>query len=161
MATERWAFQLHSNDMVHFFKHSLLMACHITVQTIRIVMLGIPEIGLYSITFAYIIRHTNKTALAGILNPEVIKRRRQKNILNIKMTFLVWLVQFFTNIIYLIIIYVFYGKIRFYHSLLAVLTICLNFTILPLFYIAMADEDFKFAILNKEYSTVMKLFLKY
>ena len=124
-------------------------------------MLGIPEIGLYSVTFAHIILHTNKTALAGILNPEVIKRRRQKNILNIMMTFWVWLVQFFTNIIYLIIMHVFYGKIRFYHSLLAVFTICLNFTILPLFYIVMADEDLKFAVLNKEYLTVIKLLLKY
>ena len=80
--------------------------------------------------------------------------------MNIIMTFWSWLAQCVTNVFYLIVLYRFYGKNRFYHSLLAVLTVSFNFNILPLFYLFMADEDFKYAILNKEYLLVLKLLLK-
>jgi hypothetical protein len=93
------------------------------------------------------------------LNPEIIKNRKQKNNLNIIMTFWVWFAQFVNNIIYMVLIKMFLGKVRFYHSLLAVLTIFVNFNVLPLFYIVIADEDFKMAIVQKEYFVVAKLFL--
>jgi len=100
-----------------------------------------------------------KSFITGLLNPEIIKNRKQKNNLNIIMTFWVWFAQFVNNIIYMVLIKMFLGKVRFYHSLLAVLTIFVNFNVLPLFYIVIADEDFKMAIVQKEYFVVAKLFL--
>jgi hypothetical protein len=101
-----------------------------------------------------------KSFITGLLNPEIIKNRKQKNNLNIIMTFWVWFAQFVNNIIYMVLIKMFLGKVRFYHSLLAVLTIFVNFNVLPLFYIVIADEDFKMAIVQKEYLIVAKLFLR-
>jgi hypothetical protein len=121
-------------------------------------MFSIPEIVLYSLTFVYIYRHTNHAALSGILKPEVIKKRRQQNSLNLIMTFWAWLAQFVTNLIYMLILVVFLGKNRFYQSVLAVFTVCLNFNVLPLFYVVLADEDFKSAILRKDYWSILKLF---
>jgi hypothetical protein len=80
--------------------------------------------------------------------------------MNITMTFWSWLAQCVTNIFYLVVLYLFYGKTRFYHSLLAVLTVFFNFNILPLFYLFMADENFKYAMLNKQYLVVLKLLFK-
>jgi hypothetical protein len=39
----------------------------------------------------------NSTAQSGLLKPEVIKRRKQQNTLNIYMTFWVGAIQFLTN----------------------------------------------------------------
>jgi hypothetical protein len=73
----------------------------------------------------------------------------------------VWtgIAQFVTNIIYIIVIKIFFGGDKFYQDLLAVFTISLNFNILPLFYIALADENFKSAFLRREYLNAIRLFI--
>jgi hypothetical protein len=124
-------------------------------------MFGLPEIVLYSFTFVYIVSHNRQTALAGILQPEVIRKRKLQNSLNIIMTFWVWLAQLGTNIIYLVVMFVFYGKVRFYHHLFVILTIGLNFNVLPLFYIVLADNQFKTFLLNRDYYNMIKLFFAF
>ncbi len=90
---------------------------------------------------------------------EVIKHRKQQNSLNIIMTVWTGIAQFVTNIIYIIVIKIFFGGDKFYQDLLAVFTISLNFNILPLFYIALADENFKSAFLRREYLNAIRLFI--
>ena len=84
---------------------------------------------LYCSTFLYIKRHNNKTARSGILPLDTIKRRKQQNKLNIMVTFWAWLAQLVTNIVYIILMLFIFGKEQFYHILLAICTICLNFNI--------------------------------
>jgi hypothetical protein len=86
-------------------------------------MLSVPEIVLYGSTFCWLIKNTKRTELAGILKPEVMKRRRQKNALNIAMTFWAWLAQFVSNIMYIIVIKLFFGKLKFHQALFSILTI--------------------------------------
>ena len=157
-ATERWALQEKLTLLEYFYRFFWLVCCKITINGLSIVMCGIPEMILYSATFYHIINHNEKTALAGILNSDVIKRRKQQNKLNIKITFYSWLAQLGTNVTYLILITLVFGKYRFSHNFLAILTICLNFNILPLFYLTMVDEDLKLFVLNKEYFNLLKLF---
>lgn len=122
-------------------------------------MIGLPEMFLYCATFLYIIRHNKRTALSGIISQDTVRNRRQQNRLNIMITFWAWLAQLFTNIIYLLLMNVFYGKARFYAVLLQICTICLNFNILPLFYVVMADDGFKKAIQKKDLLLFLKLFV--
>ena len=157
--TSSWAFDPNIGNFEYSFRLALLSSCKITMTLAWIVMLSVPEMILYSATFLHIILHTNHTALSGILNAEVIKRRRQKNSLNIVMTFWTWLAQFITNLIYLSIMKVFYGKNRYHQALLASLSVSLNFNILPLFYVVLADDNFKTAILKKEYSSIIDALL--
>ena len=157
--TENWAFEITQTELERIFRLNVLFGCKVTTNIIWILMMGLPEILLYSLTFWQILSNTEHTALSGILKLDVIKKRRQKNTLNITMTCWTGLAQLLTNIFYLIILYIFFGKMRFYHSLLAVSAISLNFNILPLFYLAMADEDFKSAILKKHYVNAAKLFI--
>ena len=156
--TERWAFQPDAINVVSAFRIFVLANCKLTRFAYYIFMMSLPEIVLYSATFTYIRRHIKTIALSGILNPEVIKRRKQQNTVNIKMTCCTWLAQFITNIIYIIVLKLFFGKIRFYQAIFAVITISLNFNILPLFYIVLADNDFKSAVLRREYFNAFKIF---
>ena len=158
-ATQRWASENTTDGINHLIRLAFYLSCKMTRLTILIVMLGIPEIICYVITFYNIAKYTNQTAVSGILSPDVIRKRKQRNLLNITMTFWVWLAQLVTNIIYLILLFVFYGKIRFFHNLLVVLTIGLNFNILPLFYITIADGDFRTSLLTKDYLGFLKLFM--
>ena len=121
-------------------------------------MIGLPEIILYSATFRHIMQHNQKTALSGIVSKDAIKRRKQKNKLNIMITFWAWLAQLITNIIYMLLMSVYFGKVRFYQILLSICTACLNFNIVPLFYLIMSDNDFKVAIQKKDYIRIIKLF---
>jgi cytochrome bd-type quinol oxidase subunit 1 len=57
--------------------------------------------------------------------------------------------------------FVFYGKVRFYHHLFVILTIGLNFNVLPLFYIVLADNQFKTFLLNRDYYNMIKLFFAF
>jgi hypothetical protein len=159
--TEVWAH--HQNVLLpeRIFREVIYFGCLLTTHFFWIVMLSIPEILLYSITFFHIITRTNRTALTGMLNPEVMKKRRQRNNLNIMMTFWTWIAQFMSNTIYMSLTQIFYGKIRFYHAFLAVFSLCLNFNILPFFYILLGDDDFKIAILSKDVMTLLNLFFKY
>lgn len=120
-------------------------------------MFGIPEMILYPITFYHIIRNNDKIAFLGALSPDVINRRKQRNKLNILITFWAWLAQLATNIVYFIFMRMFFGKEGFIHILLSICTISLNFNILPLFYLLMADDDFKISILNRDLSHFIKM----
>jgi hypothetical protein len=156
--TEQWAVQPDVNNLNTLFRTFVLANCKLTKFGYYIFMISLPEIVLYSATFTYIQRDITTRALSGILNPEVIKRRKQQNTVNIKMTCLTWLAQFITNIVYIIVLKFFFGKIRFYQAIFAILTISLNFNILPLFYITLADDDFKSALIRKQYKDAIKLF---
>ena len=123
------------------------------------IIIGLPEIITYFITFAYIKHSTNKTALSGILGPEVIKKRRKQNTLNLIMTFWTWVAQLITNIFYIVVMKVFYGRDRFFQTLFATFTLCLNFNILPLFYVVLADDDFKSAMMRKDFWSMLKIFI--
>ena len=153
----KWVEQSISGSIDFYLNFSWLALCKSTMYIIRIVMFGLPEIIIYFTTFGHIMRHHQKTALAGIISQDTIKRRKQQNKLNIMVTFWAWLAQFITNIIYMLLMYAFFGKERFYHILLAICTICLNFNILPLFFVFMADDVFKDAIQNKKIIEILKL----
>jgi hypothetical protein len=79
----------------------------------------------------------------------VIKRRKRRNTLNIYLTFWAWLAQFTTNLVCLVLVSFFFGTHVFLHSLLALLNLTLNFTVLPIFYIVMADETIKSVLVGK------------
>ena len=157
---QNWALQEPApNTFIFLMKLMSMSGCYLTTACVLIFMLGLPEIFLYSATFLYIAQHTEKTALAGILDTEVINRRRQQNRMNIIVTFCIWLVQLATNILYLILLEYFYSRIRFYHIVLAVLTIFFNFNLLPLMYVFGSDDTFKNALARREYMNALKLFL--
>ena len=141
------------------FRIMIWLGCLMTTNSLWIIMFGLPEIVLYTLTFSYIKRRTNQTALSGILRPEVIKKRRKHNTLNLIMTFWTWIAQFITNIFYIIVMTVFYGRDRFFQTLFAAFTVCLNFNVLPLFYVVLADEDFKSAIMRKDFRGALLIFL--
>lgn len=86
-----------------------------------------------------------------------MKRRNQQNTMNIYATFLVWLVQFLTNILAMFLLHVFYGQHIFAQAVVAVLHLTLNFDILPLFYVTLADEQLKAAIFAKDYKEVVRI----
>ena len=138
---------------------SWLFSCKLSLYVVRIVMFGLPEMFLYCSTFLYIKRHNNKTARSGILPLDTIKRRKQQNKLNIMVTFWAWLAQLVTNIVYIILMLFIFGKEQFYHILLAICTICLNFNILPLFYVLTADNDLKVVLQERDLVAVLKIFL--
>ena len=141
------------------FRIMFWLGCLLTTRSLWVIMFGLPEIVMYSLTFAYIKRRTNQTALSGILRPEVIKKRRKQNTLNLIMTFWTWIAQFITNIVYIVVMMVFYGKDRFLQLLFATFTVCLNFNVLPLFYVALADDDFKSAVMEKDFLRMLKIFI--
>ena len=91
------------------------------------------------------------------LKSETMKRRNQQNTMNIYATFWAWLAQFFTNILDLFLLHVFYGQHIFVHAVFAYLHLTLNFNILPLFYIIVADEQLKAAIFAKQYKEVVRI----
>ena len=122
-------------------------------------MFGLPEMYLYFTTFRYIKRHNHKTAVSGIVSQDTIRRRKQQSKLNIVVTFSAWLAQFITNITYFLLMRVFFGKQRFHHILLAVCTVCLNFNVMPFFFIIMVDNDLKVALLEKEFVAVLKFLI--
>ena len=138
-----WVDESHPEGIDFYLYFGWLISCKATLYLTRIVMFGLPEMFLYYTTFRHILKHNQKTALSGIISQDTVKRRKQQNKLNIMITFWAWLAQLVTNIVYLLLMLIFFGKARYYHVLLAICTICLNFNILPLFYIVMADDEFK------------------
>ena len=71
--------------------------------------------------------------------------------MNIYMTFLAWLAQFMTNMFFFLVRYLF-GKDQFVVNFFALVTIFLNFNVLPFVYIIMGNADFKRTINSREYS---------
>ena len=143
------------------FRLLLLMSCLLTTNSMWIIFSGLPEIVMYSITFSYIKRSTNQTAVSGILRPEIIKKRRKQNTLNLIMTFWTWLVQFITNILCVVVMKLFFGKDRYFQTLFATFLVFLNFNILPLFYVALADNEFKTAIMNRDFRSIVNIFIDF
>jgi hypothetical protein len=86
VTTENWAFQTHQTKLENIFRMNVLIGCKVTTHIIWIVMVGLPEIVLYVLTFRQISSNNKNIALSGILKLDVIKRRRQQNTMNISMT---------------------------------------------------------------------------
>jgi len=137
-----------------YLSFSWLISCKTTIYLTRVIMFGLPEMILYFTTFWHIKRRNQKTALSGIISEDTVRKRKQQNKLNIMVTFWAWMAQLVTNVIYFMLMNIFFGRSRFYHSLLANVTICLNFNILPFFYIIMADDDLKTAIQSKRMTAI-------
>jgi hypothetical protein len=126
--------------MVHYFN------CLISRNLFYILTLSLPEMVMYGIAFKSIVRHTNLLAISGLLQPEKIKKRRKKNLVNIYMTFWAWVVQLISNICLISLVKFFYGKSQFFFNLFGLLSICLSFNILPFIYIVMASEKHKWVM---------------
>jgi hypothetical protein len=114
---------------------------------------------LYTLTFRHIIVHTRKTADAGILRPEVIKKRKQQNTLNIYLTFWIWLAQFITNLTGFIAVKMLYGKSLFVYTFVALTNLTINFAILPIFYMVGANDVIKAALSKRNFREAVRLFL--
>jgi hypothetical protein len=155
----QWAENSQPYSTDYILKFSWFLGCNATLIVTQIIMFGVPEMILYIKTFLYIMRHNHSTALSGIFTPDTLKHRKQQNKLNILITFWAWLAQLITNIIYFVIVKIFFGKERFAHILLSVCTISLNFNVLPLFYLLMADEDLKASLINKDPFHFIKMLL--
>ncbi len=148
--TLEWAEKSHPFSTEFILKFSWFLGCKVTLGAMLIIMFGVPEMILYLKTFLYIMQHNHNVALSGILNPDTVKHRRKQNKLNILITFWAWMAQLMTNIIYFVVIIMFFGKMRYFNILLSVCTICLHFNILPLFYLLMVDDDLKLSLINKD-----------
>jgi hypothetical protein len=112
----------------------------------------VPEMILYPITFRYILEVTNSTAKAGLLLPEVIWRRRQRNSLNIQVTCLACVVQLVGNFIFVVLLILFFGESNFYGQLAALVNICFNSNLIPIFYIIMIDDEIKRTIFGRHFN---------
>jgi hypothetical protein len=73
-------------DVEKMFRLLFSFICKLSTSLMWPATLCIPEMVLYPIIFGYILQATNSTAKAGILLPEVIRRRRQQTSLNIQVT---------------------------------------------------------------------------
>ena len=104
-----------------------------------------------------LLQHTNLMAATGMLQPEVINRRRRRNKLTIVTTCAAWIFQLLANILLIGFVFLIFGQNKFLHSVLAILSASLNFTILPMFFILVSDEKIKAAFLERNYRTIFKL----
>ena len=144
----------------HFLRQVQLFNCQISFLASFCVMLSLPEMLLYLITFRQITKQTNETISSGILKPEVIKTRRRQNTLNIYMTFWTWIIQFITNLVFMVLATILPGTTKFKHLLSAVLHLSLSFNVMPILYISFADEDIKSALAGRQFFVASKLFFK-
>lgn len=112
---------------------------------------------LYPITFWKIHKHNNQVSRSNILGADVMKQRKANNTLNIVMTFNAWLVQLFSNLIVMLLYKVVFGKYRFLHSLMAVVSSSLNFTVFPFIFIILSEHDYKVAFAQKSYLKILLL----
>ena len=126
---------------------------------ISLISFSVPELVMYSLTFRHIVIHTRRTAAAGILRPEVIKKRKQQNMLNIYLTFWIWLAQFSTNLTIFISVKILFGKSLFVHTFLALMNLTLNFALLPILYMVAADNGMKAALSKREFRLAATFFL--
>ena len=98
-------------------------------------------------------------AKSGILNTEALRRRKKSNNLNIKTTFCAWMVELLSNMILFSYIRFFFGRDKFLHGLLAIVSAGLNFSILPFFFIVVSDDEIKEALSEKKFLTLLKLMI--
>jgi hypothetical protein len=132
-----------------FFRLFFFLICKLSKLFFWLVTFCVPEMILYPITFRYIVEVTNSTAKAGLLLPEVICRRRQRNSLNIQVTCLACVVQLAANFIFVVLLVLFFGESNFYGQLAALVNICFNFNLIPIFYIIMIDDEIKRSIFGR------------
>ena len=112
---------------------------------------------LYPLTFRYISKHTS--SIVDIIHPDTYRQRKQRNVLNIYMTFYTWVLQFILSIgAYFFMIFIF-GKHMFYHQLFSILNVGVNFALLPCVFILIGDESFKRAITRGRFGEAATLFL--
>ena len=159
-AINSWRDQPDIGEIEKVFFFLLQVSCYFTRVLFGLLTCCIPEMILYPIIFCKIRENHKRIALSGILKPEVLQRRKQKNALNIIITFWAFIAQFVSNLIYIFGYLFLFGNVKFYHSLLAVVTVSLNFNILPFFYIFVADDEVKTAILSREFLKILFLFFK-
>ena len=156
--TGEWAFEPNVKMSIFLSRLAWYSLCLFSKYAINLISFSVPELVLYTLTFHYIIVHTDATASAGILRPEVIKKRKQQNTLNIYLTFWVWIVQFLTNSMIFVSVKILFGKSLFAHTFLALLNLTLNFAILPVFYMVAANEAMKAALMKRQFRQAISLF---
>ena len=157
--TQRWAFDniLDSGKIEHIFKVFVFISCKISRNLFYLLTLSLPEMVLYAITFHHITTHTNQIASIGILRPEMIKKRKKQNILNIYMTFWSLLVQFASNMILVVLVKFIFGTDQFLYTIISFIIVFVNFNALPFAYIIMGNDSFRRAITGKRYTQLLKL----
>ena len=77
------------------------------------------------------------------------------------MTCMACVAQLIMNTIFVILMKLLFGKFKFFHSLFAVITVSFNFNLMPIFYILVADDEFKRAIANRQFVNVVRLFFEF
>ena len=160
---QQWAFNnsFYNNNFEKIFKVSVFMLCKLSRNLFYILTLSLLEMLLYPITFFHIYSQNQHVSTQGILKPEVIKRRKKQNLMNIYMTFLAWLAQFMTNMVLVVLGKYVFGKDQFVYNFFARVTIFFNFNVLPFVYIIMGSADFRRTITSKEYFIFLKLLFEF
>jgi hypothetical protein len=162
---QRWAFDdnttIEKNVLQKTFRVAVFVSCKISRNLFYILTMSLPEMCLYPITFYHINVHYKNAATDGIIKADTIKRRNQQNLVNIYMTFWVWVAQFVTNMIIVVMVKYMFGKDQFVYQLVGLVTMFLNFNVLPCLYIVMGNDSFKRAILSKEYFKFFKLLFEF
>ena len=106
-----WATVPDLSQGTRIFRLSIFSICKFTKLLFWLVTFCVPEMILYPVTFRYITTSTNQIARSGILLPDMVTRRRQQNSINIYVTWLACIAQFVTNIIFVVLMKGFFGKI--------------------------------------------------
>lgn len=136
-----------------------MFLCKLSLGVFHLLTLSFPEAILYTITFRNIIATTKAVAANGILKQEALKKRKQKNTLNIYLTFGAWIIQCCVNLFMLFVTKAIFGKNLHLHSILTQLQLTFNFTILPFLYVIVADKSIKNHLINREFKSVVILLL--
>lgn len=156
-----WAFEPGLTDAEFYPRLISFVACFVTRWTVQLLLMSVPEMILYPLTFRHILSTTNMVALRQILSPEVIKRRKEQNSLNIYLTFLNWLAQFVTNMLLIVMRNFMFGQNLLLHGLFALLHLTINFSVLPIFYVIAADDEIKKALSERNFVRVFRLLLSF
>lgn len=146
--------------MIHWRLQIILIGCCLSWISFWIVAVGIPEFILYPITFYKIHQHNRNAEKNGILNPEAFRWRRQTNRINILTSVYIWILQLVCYTFLTIFIQLAYGKNKFLHSLFAVISLSLNFTLIPICFITATDIEFKIDLANCNFDIGIKMLVK-
>lgn len=147
------SWSMYSLRLIHY------ILCRLSLVVYFIFVLSFPEAILYALTFWNILGNTRAVADSGILKSDILKRRKQKNTLNIYLTFWAWLIQYIINMFNFLVTRFIFGKSPFLHSLFSLFQLTFNFTIMPFLYILVADETIKTHLLKKEFASAFKRLL--
>ena len=156
-----WAFEPGLTNAEFYPRLISCLLCVVTRWTVTLMLMSVPEMILYPLTFRHILSTTNMVALRQILSPEVIKRRKEQNSMNIYLTFLNWLAQFVTNMLLLVMRNFMFGQNLLLHGLFALLHLTINFSVLPILYVVAADDEIKKALSGRNFGQVFRLLLSF